>query len=145
MFPLAPPLLRSFSWNPAPIIIKLPAHEDSPAAPDDLGIRTRRHRWRTQDYDISTDWPFTDLAQLQAAGAMKWTIPREFGGDQLSPLDLHLRYEQLAKSSVATAMILAQRDAAVGLIDAARDCLRTNECSTALQKMKSGRRSESLN
>ena len=33
MFPLAPPLLRSFSWNPAPIIIKLPAHEDSPLPP----------------------------------------------------------------------------------------------------------------
>ena len=79
---------------------------------------------RAQEYDITTDWPAIDLAQLQAAGAMKWSIPTEFGGDELSPYELHLRYEQLATSSVATALILTQRDAAVGLIDAAKDSKR---------------------
>jgi alkylation response protein AidB-like acyl-CoA dehydrogenase len=45
-------------------------------------------------------------------------VPREFGGDELSPLELHLRYERVARASVATALILTQRDAAIGYIDA---------------------------
>ncbi len=74
---------------------------------------------RAQHHDITTDWPFVDLAQLQAAGVMRWAVPREFGGDELSALDLHLNYERLATASVATALILTQRDAAVAFIDAA--------------------------
>jgi alkylation response protein AidB-like acyl-CoA dehydrogenase len=76
-------------------------------------IAGRAHRW-----DASTDWPFIDLSQLAACGAFRWAVPREFGGDELPTLELHLLYERLATASVATALILNQRDAAVSLIDA---------------------------
>ncbi len=49
---------------------------------------------------------------------MRWAIPVTFGGNELPPLDLHLNYERIAQASVATALVLTQRDAAVGLIDA---------------------------
>ena len=89
---------------------------------------------RAQDYDISTDWPFVDLAELQAAGAMRWAVPREFGGEELTPFELHLRYEQLATASVATALILTQRDAAVGLIEGAVDARRRVKMLNRLAK-----------
>ncbi len=50
---------------------------------------------------------------------MRWALGREFGGDQLSPLEIHLRYEAIASASLATALILSQRDSAAGMIDGA--------------------------
>ena len=76
---------------------------------------------RATALDRSGDWPADDLRDLSAAGAVRWAVPREFGGDDLPPLELHLRYERLAAASVATALVFTQRDAAVGLIDAAAD------------------------
>ena len=55
---------------------------------------------------------------------MRWAVPREFGGAELSALDQHLAYEQLARASLAIALILSQRDSAVGLIDAAQSEVR---------------------
>lgn len=89
---------------------------------------------RAQRYDISTDWPFVDLAVLQAAGAMKWALPVDHGGDGLEALELHLRYERLATASVSTALILTQRDAAAGLIDAAVDFKRRTKMLNRLAK-----------
>ena len=74
---------------------------------------------RAQALDQSGDWPADDLGDLAAAGAMRWTLPGDVGGDDLPALELHLRYERLAAASVATALAFTQRDAAVGLIDAA--------------------------
>ena len=45
-------------------------------------------------------------------------MPRAFGGEELDPLELHLRYEQLARKSLALALILTQRDSAVGILAA---------------------------
>src|SRR5439155_16192680 len=55
------------------------------------------------------------------ADAMRWALPREFGGEELDPLELHLRYEQLARKSLSLALILTQRDSAVGIMAAARN------------------------
>jgi alkylation response protein AidB-like acyl-CoA dehydrogenase len=55
------------------------------------------------------------------ADAMKWALPREFGGDELDPIELHLRYEQLARKSLSLALILTQRDSAVGIIAASQN------------------------
>src|SRR5258706_12433230 len=74
-------------------------------------------RQTAQDFDRSGDWPRLHLEALAAAGAMRWAIPRPFG-DDLSALDVHLKYEQIAAASLSTALILTQRDSAVGLIDA---------------------------
>ena len=60
------------------------------------------------------DWPEQQLREMP--DALRWTMPRDFGGDDLDPLELHLRYEQLARRSLPLALILTQRDSAVGII-----------------------------
>jgi len=72
-------------------------------------------------YDATGNWPSEDLDALALAGAMRWAVPKEFGGEELSPLELHLRYEWIAAASVSTALVLTQRDSAVGLIDASEN------------------------
>jgi alkylation response protein AidB-like acyl-CoA dehydrogenase len=89
---------------------------------------------RAGRHDITHDWPALDLTELQDAGAMRWSVPAENGGDNLSAFELHLRYEQLATASVATALILTQRDSAVGLIDAATGASRRMELLNQLAK-----------
>ncbi|MEA2733830.1 MAG: hypothetical protein QOE14_281 [Humisphaera sp.] len=67
--------------------------------------------------DLATfEWP-ENLLRAHAE-AFRWVIPRAFGGEALEPLELHLRYEQLARKSLALALILTQRDSAVGIIAA---------------------------
>ena len=89
---------------------------------------------RATYHDRTTNWPADDLTALAAAGAMRWSIPSEFGGDPLSPLDLHLRYEQLAAACLASALIFTQRDAAVGLIAAAEGASPRDRLLTRLAK-----------
>ena len=59
-------------------------------------------------------WP--DQLLARHADAMKWALPRDLDGDELDPLTLHLRYEQLARESLSLALILTQRDSAVGIM-----------------------------
>jgi alkylation response protein AidB-like acyl-CoA dehydrogenase len=74
-------------------------------------------RGRASSLDRSGDWPTDDLHDLGAIGAWQWFVPAEFGGDGVDPLELHLRYEAIASASLATALIVSQRDSAVGLIE----------------------------
>ena len=67
--------------------------------------------------DDEFEWP--EQLLRAHADAFRWAMPRAFGGDQLDPLELHLRYEQLARKSLALALILTQRDSAVGILIAA--------------------------
>jgi alkylation response protein AidB-like acyl-CoA dehydrogenase len=60
------------------------------------------------------DWPEQQLREM--SDALRWAMPRDFGGDDLAPLELHLRYEQLARRSLPPALLLTQRDSAVGII-----------------------------
>ncbi|HEY8665564.1 MAG TPA: acyl-CoA dehydrogenase family protein [Tepidisphaeraceae bacterium] len=78
-------------------------------------------RGRANDYDRSGEFPADDLADLAAAGAMRFAIPTDCGGEDLPSLDIHLKYEQLAAVSLSTALLLSQRDSAVGMIDGAQD------------------------
>jgi len=89
---------------------------------------------RAQQHDMGGSWPGLDLAQLHAAGAVRWAVPVENGGEYLPAYELHLRYEQLATASVATALILTQRDSAVGLIDAATDAPQRADLLSRLAK-----------
>src|SRR6476620_3624306 len=76
-------------------------------------------RQRAQRHDQTGAWPELDLAVLaEEAGAMRWAVLREFGGEDVDALALHLRYEALAACSLATALVLTQRDSAVGLLAA---------------------------
>jgi alkylation response protein AidB-like acyl-CoA dehydrogenase len=74
-------------------------------------------RNRASSLDRSGDWPADDLHDLAAIGAWRWFVPEKFGGEGVDPLELHLRYEAIASASLATALIVSQRDSAVGLID----------------------------
>lgn len=76
-------------------------------------------RERATPLDRSGDWPAEDLRDLGDAGAWRWFVPQRFGGEEIDPLELHLRYEAIASASVATALIVSQRDSAIGLIDGA--------------------------
>jgi alkylation response protein AidB-like acyl-CoA dehydrogenase len=76
---------------------------------------------RAQQHDLTGDWPALDLAGLNDAGALRWAIPKSFGGYELPPYELHLQYEKIATASVATALILTQRDSAAGLIESSID------------------------
>ena len=70
--------------------------------------------------DIDAHWPAEELAQLVTIGAMKWVL-------ELSPLELHERYEQIAAASLAVALIFTQRDSAVQLVDQSPDFARREE------------------
>lgn len=72
---------------------------------------------RATQHDQTGVWPAEDLADLARAGAMRWAVPAEFGGVHLPPIEIHKRYEEVASASLATALILTQRDSAIGLIE----------------------------
>ncbi len=76
-------------------------------------------RERADLLDQTGDWPSDDLNALAAAGVLKWSVPRDLGGNGLSPLELYLGYERIASASLAVALVLSQRDSAVGLIEGA--------------------------
>ncbi|HEY1629642.1 MAG TPA: acyl-CoA dehydrogenase family protein [Tepidisphaeraceae bacterium] len=80
------------------------------------GISSRADR-----LDQSGDWPQEDLRILATIGAMRWSVPLEFGGEDLSPIELHFRYETIASASLTTALILTQRDSAISLLAAAEN------------------------
>src|SRR5688572_4367264 len=84
-------------------------------------------RQRATQFDRTGEWPADDLRDLTAVGAMRWSVPQEFGGEGWSPLELHLAYERLASASLADALILSQRDSAVDMIDAADGAAQRSE------------------
>src|SRR3954462_5935490 len=81
--------------------------------PPDLSVQLRQS---AQRHDQTGQWPATDLIALEESGALRWAVPRSFGGEELAPLALHLRYESLAAASLPTALILTQRDSAIGML-----------------------------
>lgn len=89
-------------------------------------------RSRATAVDQSGDWPDEDLRVLGTIGASRWAVPIELGGEDLSPIELHFRYEALASASLTTALILTQRDSAVSLIDSATDWPHRSEYLTRL-------------
>jgi alkylation response protein AidB-like acyl-CoA dehydrogenase len=74
-------------------------------------------RARATELDRSGAWPDEDLRELGEIGVWRWFVPVQFGGEGIDPLELHLRYEAIASASLATALVVSQRDSAIGLID----------------------------
>lgn len=91
-------------------------------------------RDRAGEAEREFHWPTWELQGLAAAGAMRWAVPKAFGGDDLPALELHRRYEQIARASLAVALILTQRDSAVGLIDGAEGAARRERMLNRLAK-----------
>jgi alkylation response protein AidB-like acyl-CoA dehydrogenase len=84
-------------------------------------------RSRADRIDQTGEWPQEDLNELSAIGAMRWAVPPDLGGDELSPLELHLRYEAIASASLTTALVVSQRDSAVGILAGAQPSPRVVE------------------
>ena len=76
-----------------------------------------RVRERAGVYDVRGTWPARDLRELAAAGVMRWGVGTRWGGGDASGLDLNLAYEKLAAASLATALVLSQRDSAIDFIE----------------------------
>lgn len=75
----------------------------------------RRH---AEEIDQTGHWPAEDLETLGRAGILRMAMPVELGGIGASAIQQHLAYEAIARASMGVALILSQRDAAIGLIDA---------------------------
>ncbi|HEY0984445.1 acyl-CoA dehydrogenase family protein [Schlesneria sp.] len=63
--------------------------------------------------DRDPQWPASSWSVLEKTGALRWSIPRAYGGDGLAPVDILIRTEELAASCLTTAFILSQREAGV--------------------------------
>ena len=63
--------------------------------------------------DTNSTWPQNSWQYLPMRGVLAWSIPREFGGQELGPAELLAGYERLASACLTTAFILSQREAAV--------------------------------
>lgn len=66
--------------------------------------------------DASMEWPAASMSILAGAGADRWVIPREYGGDGWSPEQILAGYEAVGRGEMAAILILTQRDAACDLI-----------------------------
>jgi alkylation response protein AidB-like acyl-CoA dehydrogenase len=76
--------------------------------------------------DAETIWPTGSWDQVTRAGVLGWSVPQEFGGNELSPRDLLERHEQLAGACLTTTFLLSQREAAVRrIIGCANESLRS--------------------
>jgi alkylation response protein AidB-like acyl-CoA dehydrogenase len=84
-------------------------------------------RARANEFDQTGAWPEQDLDVLNHAGAMRWAVPAHFGGEDLSAIELHYRYEAIAAASLATSLILTQRDSAIGIITASHNASAQEE------------------
>src|SRR5262245_48639667 len=90
------PLRPRMSSNPSPILQRLDALAD-----------------RADDADAQAVWPSASWDLLREFGVLGWSIPGEFGGQDLPPTDLLSGYERIAGACLTTAFILSQREAAV--------------------------------
>jgi len=91
-------------------------------------------RESAQVNDISGAWPGDNLEALADAGAMRWAVPAWFGGDGIDPLALHEAYLTIAAHSLSTALILTQRDSALGMLAAAANTALRDEWLPALAR-----------
>ena len=67
---------------------------------------------RAGSADGKTTWPAESWDLVKQAGALRWCIPREYGGDGWAGGRLLERYEQLSGACLTSCFILSQRDAA---------------------------------
>lgn len=70
-------------------------------------------------------WPAAQFRKLAEAGVLGWVIPREYGGSEISAVELTCGYRQLAQACLTTAFVLTQRNGA---------CQRIAGCDNAQLK-----------
>ncbi|WP_435010225.1 acyl-CoA dehydrogenase [Tundrisphaera lichenicola] len=78
---------------------------------------------RLSDADGPADqaglWPQELWSILEAAGASRWALPREYNGEDCDRSTILRRYARVAEGSLTAAFILSQHDAAVRRLIAA--------------------------
>ena len=75
--------------------------------------------------DASNAWPRQQFDWLADAGILRWNLPRAFGGDERSPVEMTAAYEALAGACLTTTFILTQRNAACQrIVDSDNQALR---------------------
>src|SRR5262245_29514963 len=89
--------------NPLPSI--------SPAELSELGRLAARA-------DEVTEWPTATWELVRQTGALRWVIPAEYGGTDVSAEGLMHGYETLAGADLTSCFILTQRDSACRRIQA---------------------------
>ena len=67
----------------------------------------------TPDLGRLDAWPGEQLTAMSEAGVLGWLIPQEFGGSDISPLELVVGYERLAAACLTSVFVLTQRNAAI--------------------------------
>ena len=63
--------------------------------------------------DATKSWPNTSWDVLRQTGALRWSIPKAYGGDDLEPTSILSNFEQLSSACLTTVFLLSQREAAV--------------------------------
>ncbi len=72
--------------------------------------------------DAETKWPGALWSLVERAGATRWALSEEFGGDGCARPLLIQRYAQLAGASLTAVFVLSQHDAGVRRLLAAPGC-----------------------
>src|SRR5579859_1839918 len=98
----------------------MPVDPDNPLPPDALTAL----RNSADSRDQTGQWPTDEIKLLCERGVLKSAVGRQWGGDGKSALEQHLIYEAIARGSLAVSLVLSQRDAAVGLIEASESSMR---------------------
>ncbi|MBA3312621.1 MAG: acyl-CoA/acyl-ACP dehydrogenase [Planctomycetota bacterium] len=73
----------------------------------------RSHTAELEEADASCA---AQLDRMVTAGVMKWGIPAQFGGQEMSAADQVANFERLAAACLVSAFVLSQRNAAVSRI-----------------------------
>ena len=66
----------------------------------------------TGELDVTGAWPESQLKLCGQAGVFEWFVPREFGGQDWSELDIIRGYLKLSAACLTTTFIITQRTAA---------------------------------
>lgn len=61
---------------------------------------------RAAEHDRAGTFPHENIADLRASGYVKWTVPREFGGEEISLYEFIMHQEQLARGDGSTALAI---------------------------------------
>jgi alkylation response protein AidB-like acyl-CoA dehydrogenase len=82
-------------------------------------------------------WPQQSWEILREVGALRWSVPRAYGGDEHTGTGLLERYEGVAAACLTSCFILSQRDAAVRRL---RDSGNDRVCRELLPALAAGER-----
>ncbi len=104
--------------------------------PDEAGIAAACDLLRAADgpADLDGGWPDGLWRSLVDAGAPRWSVPVERGGEEVARPLLVQRYARLAEASLTAAFILSQHDAAVRRLSAVSDRPRAAEWLGAIAR-----------